>query len=125
MSEKKPRPNGKAGSTLFARGLKKKVKLPSRKLLRMLAKVYNRYQQLDESEADARAREDFVFHMADWEDDLFRLAKLYRRPEQFDDKTAGQIVFGFLSHALHHLLPAGRLLLGEIHDIFAETDKKK
>ena len=98
--------------------------MPTKELQKLLASVYNRYQRLDDRAADARAREDFVFHMTDWLDDLDRLKAIYEHPEQFDRLEAGREIFGFLIHVIPHLKAAGRLLLDEISDPFEQAETK-
>ncbi len=49
--------------------------------------------------------------MTDWESDLRKLAKLYEHPERFDAENAGDIVAGFLLHALAHVQAASELML--------------
>ena len=78
------------------------------------------YQRYDDPEKNKPARRDFAFHMSDWERDLEGLAALYRHPDKYDMKSAGQVVFGFVIHAVPHLVEASRLLLGEFRDTFAE-----
>src|SRR5207248_10218441 len=68
--------------------------------------------------ANATAKQDFIFHMTDWLDDLRRLTAIYEHPEKFDRRTAGCDVAGFLYHVIPHLKAAGRLLLDEIPDAF-------
>jgi hypothetical protein len=65
-----------------------------------------------------RLREDFIFHMVDWTDDLERLRELRDRPEIFDTESSSAMVAGFLYHVIPHLTAAGRLLLDEIPDPF-------
>jgi hypothetical protein len=121
MSAKKPRRNGKAASPTIGQHSKIEIKWPSPELKRLLAKVYNRYQKLDDPAADRRSREDFVFHMTDWLNDLDNLWEIYKNPESTSKEAAEDAVFGFLIHALPHLMAAGRLLLDEIQDTFAEV----
>ena len=89
----------------------------------MLAKVYDRYQHLDDPVANENARLDFVFHMTDWLMDLEDIAKIYKNPENCSPKEAGRIVYGFLIHAVPHLIAAARLI-GEFHDTFADMEKE-
>lgn len=112
MSARKRPRNGEPGSTRTELLSKAEDKGPSRDLQRLLRTVYDRYQKLDDPVANAAARQDFVFHMTDWISDLERLAALYECPERFDRTTAGRAVYGFLIHALPHLMEAGRLLEG-------------
>jgi hypothetical protein len=66
----------------------------------------------------SRRKQQFVFHMLDFKQDLARLTKLYRRPGNFDRESASQIVAAFLYHVVPHVRAAGHLLLGEIPDSF-------
>ena len=120
MSAKKPQRNGKLASTTTMPVSKPKALLPSRQLVQMLKGVFTMYQRYDDAEKNKVARRDFAFHMSDWEHDVEELAALYRDPDKYDMKSAGQIVFGFVIHAVPHLMEASRLL-GEFHDTFAET----
>lgn len=122
MSVKKPRRNGKAVSPVIGQHSKIEIKWPSPELKRLLAGVYNQYQKLDNPAANRRSREDFVFHMTDWLNDLDCLWEAYQHPEDTSKDVAGDAVFGFLIHAVPHLMAASRLLLGEISDPFAEAE---
>jgi hypothetical protein len=75
-------------------------------------------EELDPDEYQKR-RHDFVFHLADWQDDLERLATLFKHPDQQDEDSASELVIGFLYHVIPHLNAAGRLLLDEVKDPFA------
>jgi hypothetical protein len=119
MSARKLRLNGKAESMVIEAVSKVSPRTPSKKLQQALAKVYEAFQ----GKGDAAHRRDFVFHMTDWLGDLERMAALYHSPENFDQDTADAIVFGFLNHALHHLMASSRLLLGEVRDIFREQEE--
>jgi hypothetical protein len=77
----------------------------------LLARIYDHYQKLDDPAANKVCRQDFIFHMSDWEDNLRALAELYEHPEVFDKTNAERIVAGFLYHATHHIMEAARLLL--------------
>jgi hypothetical protein len=92
---------------------KANITYPTRELKRVLRSVYNRFRRLDDPAANAEARDDFVFHLTDWIDDLERLAALFAHPEHVDKKIAAEIVYAFLIHALPHLMEAGRLLEGK------------
>ena len=125
MSGKKQPRNGKPASMLTDPPLKGNFKFPSPELQRVLKDVYNRYQKLDDPETNRTARRDFVFHMTDWIEDLEQLAALYDHPAKFDKATAGDVVFGFLIHALGHLLAASRLLQDSVCDPFGALESKK
>ncbi len=49
--------------------------------------------------------------MTDWQNDLRRLARLYAHPEDYDSESVGEIVVGFLYHALAHVQAAAELML--------------
>jgi hypothetical protein len=68
-----------------------------------------------------RRRRDFIFHMMDWRNDLEPLARLYERPEGQDADAASTFLIGFLYHIIPHLAAAGRLLLDEVPDPFADA----
>jgi hypothetical protein len=80
-------------------------------LPRLLARIYDNYQKLDNAAANKMCRRDFVFHMSDWEEDLRALAELYEHSEKFSKSDAEQVVAGFLYHATAHIMEAARLLL--------------
>src|SRR5438093_582130 len=117
MSAKKPQRNGKLVSTRGGPSLQK-PRLPSKELETLLARVYDQFRRLDDRAANVEARSDFVFHMSDWFEDLARLQAIYKHPDQFDRRKAGQEIAGFLYHVIPHLNAAGRLLLEEIPDAF-------
>jgi len=126
MSAKKQPRNGKPVSTATTVRSATKVRyLPSPDLRRALTSVYNRYQKLPDRVANAQCREDFVFHMTDWLRDLERLKNCYDHPKTTKD-SAGDVVYGFLLHALPHLMEAGRLLEGrEIQNPFLPVGCKQ
>ena len=65
-------------------------------------------------------RKDFVFHMVDWEDDLFRLAEFFRTPGRYGPRETDRILRRFLHHAPEHIVQAARL--GEFFvDIFGRA----
>jgi hypothetical protein len=120
MSAPKLARNGKTGSTRSARRSSKRSS--TQKLERLLTAIYPAFQKLDNAAADQRCRQDFVFHMTDWSEDLQNLAALYRRPERFNKAEAEAIVSRFLYHVIPHLTEAGRLLLDyEPGRVFAST----
>ncbi len=71
-----------------------------------------------------RRRRDFIFHMTDWLSDLRQLADLFSNPDGRADDTASALVIGFLYHVIPHLNAAGRLLLDDISDPFAQPEVK-
>jgi len=86
---------------------------PTAALKKLLAKIFDAYQKPENPTLSAECRQDFIFHMTDWLEDLQRLSDLYDHPHGVKQKDAQQIVFGFLIHAVPHLMAAGRLLLGK------------
>jgi hypothetical protein len=67
-------------------------------------------------------RDTFVFQMFDWVDDLDRLAELRRSPDAVDIDKATGFLIGCLYHVIPHLNAAGRLLLGDVGDPFADDE---
>lgn len=96
---------------------------PTPELEEFLGKVYDHGREGDRkdmsAEEYARRRHDFVFHMTDWLSDLKFLSDLYEHPEKADVEKTTIEIMGFLFHVLPHLTTAGRLLLDEIGDAFA------
>lgn len=125
MSARKPQRNGKPASAVAAPRSTSKGRANQAKLVRLLASIYNQYQRLDDPKANKQCRFDFVFHMTDWRDDLFRLAELYQNPDQFDRDTAAEIVARFAYHATHHIMEAARLLLDYEPGYFFDSPKPK
>jgi hypothetical protein len=72
----------------------------------------------------AKRRRDFVFHMTDWSSDLEQLGALLKQPDRWDNESASAVVIGFLYHVIPHLNAAGKLLLDEVGDPFAEPEMK-
>lgn len=67
-------------------------------------------------------REDFIFHMTDWKDDLEQLRYLFNTPDTHDEETTTRLV-GILYHIVPHLNAAVRLLLDEVPDPFATPNE--
>jgi hypothetical protein len=86
---------------------------PTPELKKVLGKVYDAYRKLNDPTLNALCRQDFSFHMTDWLDDLQRLCRLYDHPEETTREEAEDAVFGFLIHAVPHLMAASRLLVGK------------
>lgn len=86
---------------------------PTADLQKILGKVYDSYRRLDDPAVNAACRQDFIFHMTDWLADLRRLSELYNHPNRIKRAEADAAVFGFLIHAVPHLMAAGRLFLGK------------
>jgi hypothetical protein len=70
-------------------------------------------------------RQEFIFHMMDWSDDLKTLADLFDKPERHDGHSASDLLIGFLYHVAPHLNAAGRLLLDKIDDPFEESTNQE
>jgi hypothetical protein len=119
MSARKPLRNGKPASPNGG-PQSQKPKMPSKDLRKLLTTVYNQLQRLDDSAANAVARQDFVFHMTDWLDDLDRLKMILDHPDQVDRRKAASEIAGILYHIIPHLKAAGRLLLDNIPDAFEQ-----
>lgn len=67
-----------------------------------------------------RLKEDFVFHMTDWLDDLESLQRLFANPLSQPVDQAASTLIGFLYHVIPHLTTAGDLLLDHVPNCFAE-----
>ena len=98
-----------------------KIIYPSPALQQLLANVYDEWHEAENPAIHAKRRQDFVFHMTDWLNDLQNLQELYAQPEQADPNSASRFMAGFLYHVIPHLKAAGRLLLKDIPDAFAES----
>jgi hypothetical protein len=70
----------------------------------------------------AERRDQFVFHMTDWLDDIEELMALLGSENATKEAAARQIV-GFLYHVTPHLNAAGRLLLDGVPDPFGEDGR--
>jgi len=68
---------------------------------------------------DEKRRDEFVFHMTDWLDDLTVLWELFHSQKVSADVAAQRIV-GFLIHVTPHLNAAGRALLDGVPDPFSD-----
>jgi hypothetical protein len=113
MSERKRLPNGKPVLASVVRPSTREPVRPTPELQRLLSKVYDAYRKVDDPALNQACRQDFVFHMTDWLSDLHDLNRLYDRPSSATAKEAESIVYGFLIHAVPHLMAAGRLLEGK------------
>jgi hypothetical protein len=74
--------------------------------------------ELARAEFEARKR-DFVFHLSDCANDLERLATLLRQKEPDSVSDATVQLLSILYHVIPHLSTAGRILLGNYSDPFA------
>src|SRR5260370_31205764 len=126
MSVRKPLLNGVRSLRSAKRNSVNKTVSSQRRLHKLLAQVYDRFQRVDDAKTNAVCKRNFVFHMTDWAGDLTKLAELYKHPQNFDKKTASDIVAGFLLHVIWHVRAAGRLMLDYTpEDIFKEIDYKE
>ena len=87
-----------------------------RQIESLLRAVFGELREEDQPGFEKK-REEFVFHMTDWLDDLDDLIALFRSENATKEAAARQIV-GFLYHVPPHLNAAGRLLLDGIPDPF-------
>jgi len=69
-----------------------------------------------------RQKNDFIFHMLDWKDDVDRFARWLDNPDATDAEDSSTFVVSFLMHVAPHLNAAGRLLLDKIEDPFASSE---
>jgi hypothetical protein len=67
-------------------------------------------------------KHDFIFHMTDWAEDLARFHAMREAPEVWPTEQATTFLVGFLYHVIPHLNAAGRLLVDEVRDTFADDD---
>lgn len=78
----------------------------------------------DASQYEAWKR-DFVFHMTDWMADIERLRALFTAPRGSDVEASSNLIVSFLIHVIPHLNAAGRLLLDEVSDPFAQPEAEQ
>lgn len=99
------------------------MKLEHARIKELLGHVFDELQTVEDREKYAEVKQQFIFHMTDWIDDLQNLIELYDQPEQPKGKAA-QAIAGFLYHVIPHLNAAGRLLLDRIPDPFIKKDQE-
>ncbi len=121
MSAKKLVRNGKCASRNSKPPWNREVLLPSPALQKLLAAVFDKCRDIDDPRLRTQLKEDFVFHMTDWLNDLQGLQVLYSRPDQADPESASTFLVGFLCHVIPHLKAAGCLLVGEVADPFEKS----
>jgi hypothetical protein len=101
---------------------------PDPELVARLEKLFDQWQgsrRRSMSAADyRRLRYDFAFHMTDWLGDLRKVHAIFFDPKNVSQKSVDDAVVGFLFHAIPHLNAAGRLLLEDIPDAFANHYKE-
>jgi hypothetical protein len=74
---------------------------------------------------DEESTRNFVFHMRDWEDDLQRIAAVYRDPGTHSEQACKEAVDGMLLHACGHIMQAARLYGGIIDPFGASKPQEK
>ncbi len=80
----------------------------------LLRAVFDAYSDADEFDHNYQARlEDFVFHMGDWWEDFSKFGWSMLHPGSPPNPQAVKAVYGFLVHALPHLMAASETLHGE------------
>jgi hypothetical protein len=87
----------------------------------LLRAVFGELREEDDPDFE-KNRDEFVFHMTDWLDDLDAFREMLRTSDVTKEIAARQIV-GFLYHVTPHLNAAGRLLLDGVPDTFAQRGK--
>jgi hypothetical protein len=94
--------------------------MTTQQLEAMLRSVFRRA-----APGDNQAKVDeFVFHMRDWEEDLLRLAAIYRDPDKHTVMECRAAVDGLLYHACGHIMQAARLY-GGLLDPFGDAEGKR
>jgi hypothetical protein len=86
----------------------------------VLGRTFDRF--VGKTRGHSKKKAEFIFHMTDWRSDLEELAKLYDAPEMVERKAAGQIVYGFIIHAVSHANAARRLIEPGFRDPFAPSE---
>jgi hypothetical protein len=89
------------------------------KIEELLRGVFSELHEHNEPEY-AKKRDDFVFHMTDWLDDLDDLRAIYNA-EETTKEVAARFIVSFIYHVAPHLNAAGRLLLDEVPDPFLKA----
>jgi len=87
---------------------------------RRFIKLRKKLEEAFHAEAYSKGKSsDLAFHMLDWLEDLEDLWGLYRNIDRKTHKEIHDFVFGFLTHAPHHLDAAKYLAgLGPPEDVF-------
>jgi hypothetical protein len=87
---------------------------PSPEVRELLRRVFDTYSGIAPDDPAYHSRlYDFVFHMTDWWDDLSKLGWALLEPGRPPSGQAQSAVFGFLIHAVPHLMAASEALHGE------------
>jgi hypothetical protein len=120
MSGKKLEHNGKSASRSGDGHWSGELLYPSEKLKDRLGEVFDFWRGSHKLHHRKEYRQDFVFHMTDWLNNLEELNALYKHPERYSKRKAAGLVYGFLIHVIPHLTAAGRILEDDIPDAFAD-----
>jgi hypothetical protein len=87
---------------------------PDANVRELLKQVFDAYSDTEPSDPDYATRlHDFTFHMTDWWQDLSKLGWAMFQPGSPPSKEAKSAVYGFLIHAVPHLMAATEALHGE------------
>lgn len=88
--------------------------VPNAAVGELLRKVFDTRSPCAPSDPDYASRlHDFLFHMTDWWEDLAKFGWAMLEPGTPPSKQAVSAVYGFLIHAVPHLMAAGEALHGE------------
>lgn len=90
------------------------------RLMDLLGRVFEDVKERTHDESFERNKRDFLFHMTDWQEDLEKLAELFRNPTSWEADSACDFVVGFLYHVVPHVNAAARLLVGCVGDPFSQ-----
>lgn len=66
----------------------------------------------------SRKRQDFAFHMVDWNSDAASMVALLLYPERFTKEEVWSLVYNVVTHAPNHMAAAAKLAGEPISDIF-------
>src|SRR4051794_11083891 len=102
MSAKKPAARGKSSSKPFENNLPRKILYPSPALKQLLGKVFDELGDATDLVAHKKRREDFIFHMTDWLNDLEDLGVIYKCPENRNRKETAIKIASILYHVIPH-----------------------
>jgi hypothetical protein len=85
------------------------TKAQEQKIKDALERTFRRMRERAGPATKDRRTYDFVFHMADWYEDLIKLAKVMEQPEGKTSDQWHDAVAGFLIHVSGHLLAAAKI----------------
>lgn len=97
------------------------------KIAAALEKVYRHYHGQAGPRGKDRRTHDFIFHMTDWYEDLIRLSQIYLNPGKHSQREWNSSVYGFLIHAVGHLLAAAEInnTLFDPFEVMSRNKKKR